>query len=286
MKNTGFVAKNNIGYLFIFPALFVLLISIFFPLMYALKLSFYSSKTFIGFGNYLRALTDPEVGNAFINTISFTFFSVLFHLIIGLALALLLNQVTKGRGVLRILLLLPWMIAPVVTATTWKWMLNSQYGVINDILFRIGIIKEYVPWLASMKFALPSVIAANIWMRFPYVMIMLFAGLQSIPIELYEAASVDGASGWQKFINVTLPQLRYIIILTTVLDAVYSFRLFDLANVMTGGGPVRASEVLSLLVFRTAFQGFDFNYSATIAILVFAVTFIFSIFYIRLLDEK
>lgn len=287
MKNTNFsVKKNKIGYLFVFPTAIMLAITILFPLVYALRLSFYSKDTFVGFANYIKAIKDLEVRNAFVNTVSFTFFSVLFHALIGLVLAQLLNKVTKGRAILRILLLLPWMIAPVVTGITWRWMLNTQYGVINDILVRIGILKQYLPWLASMNLALPSVIAANIWMRFPYVMIMLFAGLQSIPEELYEAASVDGAAGWTKFTRITLPHLKYIMILTTILDAVYSFRLFDLANVMTSGGPVRASEVLSLLVFRTAFQNFDFNYSSTIAMLVFAVTFLFSIAYIRALDER
>ena len=205
-------------------------------------MSFYSSDTFVGLANYGRAIKDLEVRNAFANTVIFTCASVLFHLVIGLVLALLLNRITRGRAIIRILLLLPWMIPPVVTGITWKWMLNTQYGVINDILVKIGILEHYLPWLASMQLALPSVIIANIWMRFPYVMIMLFAGLQSIPEELYEAASVDGASGWIKFTKITLPHLKYIISLTTILDAVYSFRLFDLANIMTGRGPMRASE--------------------------------------------
>lgn len=287
MKNAGFALnRSHLGYLFVGPTLLMLVVSIVFPLGYALNLSFFKGDAFVGLANYIRALNDLEVRNAFINTVYFTFFSVLLHVLIGLGLALLLNKVTRGRGVLRILLLLPWMIAPVVTGTAWKWLLNSQYGVINDILLRVGLITEYVPWLSDMKLALPSVIIANIWMRFPYVMIMLFAGLQSIPNDLYEAASVDGASRWVKLTKITLPQLKYILILTTVLDAVYSFRLFDLANVMTGGGPVRASEVLSLLVFRAAFQNFEFNYSAAIAMLVFAVTFLFSLVYIRVLDES
>ena len=155
----------------------MLAITILFPLAYALRLSFYSSDTFVGLANYGRAIKDLEVRNAFANTVIFTCASVLFHLVIGLVLALLLNRITRGRAIIRILLLLPWMIPPVVTGITWKWMLNTQYGVINDILVKIGILEHYLPWLASMQLALPSVIIANIWMRFPYVMIMLFCRL-------------------------------------------------------------------------------------------------------------
>ncbi len=276
---------DGVGYWFVLPSVLFLAVTILFPMIYAFKLSLFKEETFVGFLHFAKALSSKVFVNDFINTVHFTVWSVVFHLIIGMALALLLNRAIKGRLYFRVLLLIPWMIAPVVTGITWKWMLNNEYGVINDIFLRIGIIKDHIPWLASMEWALPSIIAANVWSRYPFVMIMLLAGLQAIPDDLYEAASVDGASAYHQFWSITLPQLKYVVILTCLLDAVWTFRLFDLTAVMTFGGPARSSEVLSLLVYRVAFEDFDFNYSSAIAVLVFCVSFVFSIFYIKTLGK-
>jgi multiple sugar transport system permease protein len=279
-------SKETVGYYFVAPVVVFLAATIVFPLFYAFKLSFYMEDQFVGLQLFSRAFGDSAFWNAFWNTVYFTFWSVAFHLIIGMILALLLNEAIKGRIYFRILLLVPWMIAPVVTGIIWRWILNTQYGVVNDILIHLSVIKTYIPWLTSLEWSLPSVTLANIWSRYPFVMIMILAGLQAIPDELYEAASVDGASALQKFNAITLPHLKYILVLTTLLDAVYIFRLFDLAAVMTFGGPARSSEVLSLLVFRTAFVTFDFNYSSALAVLVFAVSFCFSIVYVKLVRSN
>lgn len=284
MSKSKSLYSNRIGLVFVSPAVALLLLSIVFPLGYASQLSFFEGKTFIGFGNYIRAFRDKEVWQALGHTVYFTFFSVVAHLVIGLALALLLNSVTKGRTFFRIALLVPWMVAPVVTATTWKWMLNEQYGIINFLLMQIGLIDSPIPWLSNIKLALPAVTVANIWMRFPYVMLMLYSGLQGIPDDLYEAAEVDGANAVQRFFSITLPSLSFIIILTTILDTVYAFRLFDLSNIMTNGGPINASEVLSLYVYRQAFQNLNFNYSSAVAMIMFLITFVFSLVYIKLMN--
>ena len=268
------------------PATVVVGVTIVFPLIYAFRLSLFRRDSFVGLANIAKAISDPVVMNALVNTLVFTFSSVAFHLVLGMTLAVLLDSVGRGRGAFRILLLLPWMVAPVVTATTWRWILNIQNGVLNHVLVGLNLVAAPIPWLSSVEWAMPSVIMANVWMRTPYVMIMLYAGLQGIPRELYHAAQVDGASAWQEFVYVTIPHLRYIIVLATVLDAVYSFRLFDIAYVLTGGGPVRSTEVLSLLVYKTAFQEFDFNYSSAIAIFVFMVSAVFSLVYVRLLEVK
>jgi multiple sugar transport system permease protein len=285
MKKKQLLYSRWVGLFFVGPAAILLFLNIVFPMIYTLRLSVFRGQRFIGAANYFKALGEKEFWEALGHTLSFSVASVVFHLLIGLIIALLLNSVTRGRGILRILFLIPWMIAPVVTASTWKWILNENYGIINPLLIGLGFLKEPISWLSSLTLALPSVILANIWMRFPYVMIMLFAGLQGIPEELYEAASVDGASSLKKLFFITLPNLKFIIILTTLLDFVYAFRLFDLSNIMTGGGPINASEVVSLYVYRHAFQYIDFNYSSATAMIVFLITSIFSVVYIKLIGK-
>jgi multiple sugar transport system permease protein len=286
LKRTSILYSPRAGIFFVGPAVILLFLNIVFPLCYAFKLSFFRGEIFSGFENYFKAFTDAEVWEALGHTMYFSVFSVLAHLLIGLIVALLLNSVTAGRAVLRILVLIPWMIAPVVTATTWRWILNEHYGIVNAVLVGFKILKEPIPWLSSIEYALPAVTIANIWMRFPYVMIMLFAGLQGIPDDLYEAASVDGANWLRQLFFITIPSLKYIIVLTTLLDFVHAFRLFDLSSVMTGGGPINASEVISLFVYRHAFQYINFNYSSAIAMIVFLITTAFSVVYLRLIGKE
>jgi multiple sugar transport system permease protein len=285
-KRNNILYSQRVGIFFVAPAAILLFLNIVFPMAYAFKLSFFKGNVFNGFDNYVKAFTDIEVWQALGHTLYFSVFSVAAHLVIGLFIALLLNSVTAGKALLRILILIPWMIAPVVTATTWRWILNEHYGIVNAMLIAVGILKEPVPWLSSIQYALPAVTIANIWMRFPYVMIMLFAGLQGIPEDLYEAASVDGANWLRQLFSITIPSLKYIIILTTLLDFVHAFRLFDLSSVMTGGGPINASEVISLFVYRHAFQYIDFNYSSAVAMIVFFITTIFSVVYLRLIGRE
>ena len=233
--------KERIGYLFVAPCIAVILLVLGFPMLYVLGISFTKyrpmiSLEWVGLKNYANILKDEVFFTACVNTFVFTIFSVVFHVLLGMAAALLLNRSFRGRRLVRTLYLLPWMLSYIVGAITWRWLLNGSYGILNEILLRMGLIKEYVAWLGTKQTAMLFVILANIWKQFPYVMLMFIAGLQAIPHEQYEAASIDGANALRCFTSVTLPNMKNVIVITSTLDFIWSFKQFDLIQTMTGGG--------------------------------------------------
>jgi len=274
------------AYVFTLPAVILLALVLLIPLAFVLNLSLQTEvgrgdMAYVGLDNYQRFIGDPYFWNAVRNTTVFTIACVVLHLLIGMATALLLNKDIKARTAFRISALVPWMFSSVVVAALWRWMFSAEFGVINDILDRIGF-HEQIAWLGSIDLALPAVIFTNAWRGFPFVMVMILAGLQAIPREQYEAAAVDGASRWSSFRYVTLPHLRYVISIGLVLDTIWTFKYFDLVQVMTGGGPANATEVLTTLVYRNAFEYFKFGYAAAIAVMMFLVLLAFTLFYVRL----
>jgi multiple sugar transport system permease protein len=279
------VALQWCGPLFVLPAMLVLTLVLLFPLGFVLVTSFQMNAPSAGLGltlaNYTRLLHDAQFAHALWNTVIFTVISVVFHLLLGLAAALLVNRPVIGRTVFRITLLVPWTIAPVVVGVAWKWMYNAQFGVINDALLRIGLISEGHAWLGDANLAMPAVILANIWRGFPFIMIVVLAGLQAIPAEQYEAAAVDGATALQQFLHITLPNLRYILFVSGLLDTIWMFRHFDLIQVMTAGGPAGATDVLSTLIFRMSFEYLEFTYAAAMAVAMFAALFVLMMVYLR-----
>lgn len=278
---------DNAGYLFILPAFTLLTLILFLPLLYAVFLAFHDvlpqfGLRFVGLANFYRAAADPSFWHSLKTTVVFTVTSVLLHLVFGFVLALMLSQRLRGSALFRMLLLMPWMVSQVVAGVTWRWLLNAQYGVGNVVLAKLGLIANYVPWLADVRLAQASIIVAYAWQCFPFVMIMLYAGLQTIPQEQYEAAQIDGASGYQVLRSVTLPNLRYVILVTLLMDFIWAFRAFDLVKIMTDGGPLRSTEFLSILVYRTSFEYYQFGYAAAIAVLMLLVVLGFSIVYTRI----
>jgi len=174
------------------------------------------------------------------------------------------------------------MLSYIVGAITWRWLLNGSYGILNEILLRMGLIKEYVAWLGTKQTAMLFVILANIWKQFPYVMLMFIAGLQAIPHEQYEAASIDGANALRCFTSVTLPNMKNVIVITSTLDFIWSFKQFDLIQTMTGGGPGISTEVLSTLVYRTFFSDYNFGKASAYAMVLLVIVLVISTFYGRL----
>jgi multiple sugar transport system permease protein len=280
------------GLLFVAPALFVFLVVLSFPIGYAGYLSFFKVKpdftlVFNGITNFSRILDDPNFWNALKNTVIYTSGSVLLHLLIGLFLALALNSPwLKGRLLFRIAFFIPWSISFVVTAVTWRWVLNAQYGILNAFLRSVGVLSENVSWLGSAELALPTAILVNAWRGFPFVMVMIYAGLQAIPKEPYEAAMVDGASKFQLFRYITLPSLRGVIMVATVLDTIWVFIQFELIQVLTAGGPGRATELLTNLIYRESFTFYDFGIGSAMAMLTLLVVLCFSLVYVRLLGRE
>jgi multiple sugar transport system permease protein len=277
------LSDKLLAYLLLLPAALVLFFVLLFPMVSTLLTSFGIELNNFNFtfDNYVRLFKDPEFWNSFKNTLIFVPISVIGDLVLGLSVALLLNQKIKGRKFFRVLVLLPWMIPSVVTGATWRWMYNPISGIINSILLRVGLIEEPVLWLSSKSIALFSIIMANIWRGFPYVMLIMLTGLQSIDSDIYEAGTIDGVNSWQKFIYLTLPNLKKNIIVVLALTTVWEFRQIDLVKTMTGGGPGSLTEVLVSFVFKQYFEFFQFDYASAIAVIMSVLMLIISIPYIK-----
>ena len=273
---------------FLWPALLILVALLLYPLGDVVRLSFYDSnlqrEAWVGLGNYVALFNDPLFWKAFIQTVVFTFFSVVLHLVIGLALALLLNMHLNAtfRSLARGLLIVPWLLAPTVAGMIWVLMLQP-FGVFNGLLVSLGLLDPNgtISWLGDPSTALGSVTAMNVWRAFPFFMVMLLAGLQAIPKQLYEAAEIDGATLWEQFWHITLPQLRGVMTTIVLLDSIWTFRAFDPVYVMTGGGPAHSSEVLATAIYFDGFQKLKFGYASAQAVVMFVVLFIVSAIYVR-----
>jgi ABC-type sugar transport system permease subunit len=242
------------------------------------------AQTFVGLKNYLEILSGEIFWQVLWNTFVFATTGTIGALVLGLAMAVLLNlPELRLRTFWRVLFLMPWTISHVAAGLRWKWIFDTLYGVANDLLLRIGLISEPVLWLASREWAMASVVVANIWRSYPFLMLMFLAGLQAIPKEQYESASVDGATAWQRFCNVTLPNLRFLIFVGTTLEFIFNVRQFDLVYVMTRGGPRNATEVLPTLVSRQAFEYFDYGMAAATSGLMLLILLGFTLIYMRAL---
>jgi ABC-type sugar transport system permease subunit len=279
------------GYLYVLPCLLVLAVVLGFPILFVIWMGFNQVSLTLGFtwrglANYARVLQQRDFLVALGNTMYFSVASVAFHLLIGIVLALLLNRRFRGRRLVRTVVLIPWMLAYVVGALTWRWIANSSYGILNEVLVRLGLIKEYVPWLGKASTAMPTVIVAHIWKQSPFIMLMLLAGIQAVPAEQYEAAHLDGANAWSSFWHITVPNLRRVILITATLDFIWSFKSFDLIYVMTGGGPGISTEVLSTTIYKTFFSAMQFGQGASMAVLLTIVVLALSYLYVLLMGKS
>jgi multiple sugar transport system permease protein len=275
--------KTAESYGFLAPTLILLLVLMVVPIVMVVGYSFQDnvilnrSPEFVGVENFITILTDPAFLNAIKNTLIFTISSVVAHLVLGLTFAMLLNSELIGRvprAIFRALYILPWLFTAAVIAVLWR-MLLAPNGVINYLL------NTDVEWLASPELALGSVTFINIWAGYPFFMVSLLAGLQGIPAELNEAARVDGANGIQRFFNVTLPQLRPIIISLVLLDLIWTSQQFALIWMTTGGGPIDVTEMLSTYTYKLAFSKYDFSLASTSAVLVLLMSMVLAFFYVR-----
>jgi multiple sugar transport system permease protein len=283
---SGLQSERWYGYLFLAPVFLFLCLTIVFPLAHAFWISLHRTRglntSFVGLGNYQRVLGDEAFWNSFQTSLAFTSICVGLHMVLGLALALLLHRVTVARTALRIAFLTPWMIAPSIGATIWLWLLEPQFGVVNYLFNATGLTQGYKAWLGEPVLAFWSVVAVDVWRGVPFVMLLLLAGLQTIPQEQYEAASLDGANNVQSFWYVTLPNLRYLLIVASTLDIINTIRHFDIIAVLTGGGPIGATQVLPVLIYNTAFRANRFGEAAAVGVLLLAAVLVFSAFYFRI----
>ena len=277
--------RRKAGLAFVAPTALFLAAVIVFPLAHAFYTSLHRVRglnaTFIGFGNYARLADDATFWHSLGVSFAFTASAVALHLGIGLALALVVNELRAARTALRIVFLTPWMVAPAVGATIWLWLLEPQFGVVNYLLRVAGAITAPVAWLGEPGTALASVIAVDVWRGVPFVMLLMLAGLQTIPVDQYEAASIDGAGAWTRFRFVTWPNLRYLVVVATTLDVINTIRHYDIIGVMTGGGPAGATEVLPVLIYNTAFRGNRLGEAAAIGVALLGIVLVLAVVYVR-----
>ena len=278
--------REESGYPFVVPALVILCLVTLYPVAYVFYLSLqrrlliFHIARFVGLDNYLFLLGDSRFWNALKNTLYFTGLSVSAELFLGLCLAILLNRTFPFRGFMRALILIPWAIPTVVSAKMWEWMYNSDFGVINYLL------GTNVNWLGSPSWALNAAVFMDVWKTTPFVAILLTAGLQTIPRDLYQAAWLDGAGPWSLFRKITLPLLKPVILVVLIFRTLDAFRVFDAVYVLTGGGPADTTETLSVYAYKVFFQTLQFGYGSTLSIVVFLSVGCISLFYVSLLRKE
>jgi arabinogalactan oligomer/maltooligosaccharide transport system permease protein len=235
----------------------------------------------IGLENYRSIFANTELYQVLARTVAWTLINVFFHVSIGVALALLLNERIKGKPIFRALLILPWAMPQYIVALTWRGMFNYQYGAINLILSNwLGL--PPVPWLSSEVWAFVAATITNIWLGFPFMMIIALGGLQSIPQELYEAANIDGASAWQKLRHITLPMLKPVMVPAISLGAIWTFNNLNVIWLVTNGGqPADKSHILVTFVYKAAFTYYRYGYAAAFSIVIFLILLGFILWYLR-----
>lgn len=263
--------RINIGYVFIAPAVLFLMLISFYPMLDAFKMSFFDEDgRFIGVYNFIRASRNPLFINALLHTLYFTAVSVIFHLGLGLLLAILLTQL-KGhyRTGIRTIVMLAWAIPPAIVAVIWRILYHPNLSFVPIILKSLGLGSFKWQLLANPHTSLAAVVIANIWFALPFYMLMILAGLQAIPKELYEAATVDGAGAINCFRWITVPGVRNIMVTLAIFDTIGCFVFFDLVFLMTKGGPVDSSEVLPTYIYKIAFTRLEFNYAAAMSVMMF-----------------
>jgi multiple sugar transport system permease protein len=249
--------------------------------------SFYTgSAPFVGFANYTAVFRNPEFVAVVVNTVLFTIGSLAFQFSIGLALAMFFRRVFPLNGVLRSLLLVPWLLPLVVSGTVWRWMMYYDSGVINQTLLHLHLISQPIPWLVSTNMSLVSVIVVNIWVGIPFNMVILYGGLQALPEQVFEAAAIDGASGWQRFTRVTLPMLRPVILVVLTLGLIYTVKAFDVIMLVTQGGPAYSSQTLTTYAYGLSFNQLLFGQGAAVGNVLILVAVVFAGIYLRAVRDS
>jgi multiple sugar transport system permease protein len=286
--------RRSVGALFVAPALLILAAILAYPILDSILLAIQHvalksgriERSWAGLANFQRLVSDQTVRMALLNTIYFSAAEVVLVVGLGLGVALLLNNPMGRSGFLRVVLVVPWAIAPVANAVLWQWILNANYGVLNGILKSLGVIDHNQIWLGSPILALNFLLLVDVWKSIPFVALLMLAGLQQVPSVLYRAAYMDGASPLQTLVHITLPSIRTAIAIAVVLQTIWSLRLFDLVFVLTRGGPADATVLLNFLAYRVTFNFLDLGYGAAIANVVFAATFLLAMVYIWLLKPS
>ncbi|WP_396653388.1 carbohydrate ABC transporter permease [Microbacterium sp. WCS2018Hpa-23] len=275
---------------FVVPAALYLVLFFGYPIVQNGVMSFqeFTTRTFftgeapwVGWYNYVEVISSPGFGRVMMNTAIFTVVSIVAQFVIGLALAVFFRRRFPLSGVVRSLLLLPWLIPLIVSSAIWRWMLDKDSGVINQVLSGLTGSDVSIGWLTDVNIALPAVILVNVWLGIPFNMTILYSGLQDIPEELYEAAALDGATGWRAFWAITWPMLRPVTGVVVLLGVVYTLKALDIILGLTGGGPAGSTETLATEAYRLSFGQFDFGAGAAVGNILIVISLIFAVLYLR-----
>jgi multiple sugar transport system permease protein len=274
--------RRQQGFLFILPAIIVLALLIVYPIAYTGLLSVTSEQgDYVGFANYAAVAGAKVTRTAVFNTIYYVGVSIVFQIVLGTLVGILLNQNFRGRGIVRSLTLIPWVIPGIVAATTWAWMFHTEFGIINYMLTSTHVVDSPVGWLTDRNTVMPALIAINVWKLFPFVGIMVLAALQTVPNDLYESARMDGAGFWQEVRFVMLPQIRPVLVAITLLLVIWGLNAITIIYTITRGGPANRTLITPIQIFRYAFELFQFNQAAALSVMFFAVTVVFVALYIK-----
>ena len=283
---------RHFQFLFILPGLLCLVGIVAYPVAWNLVAAFtnanliYEGWRFTGFGNFRLVLAEPEFITSTVRTLIWTFVSVALQLLVGLVAALCLEKVTAGRSLLRMALIVPWAFPAIIMAFAWRYMLDASYGVANHFMMVLGLIGMPRAWLGETETAMAALIVMNVWFGFPFMMVAIIAGLQTIPRELYEAARMDGASPWQEFVHVTLPGLKGIVATLATLRTIWIFNNFEFPYLTTGGGPIDATTTLPIYAFQIGWTQYELGRMAAVSVLMLVILALTTLLYLRLLREE
>ena len=280
--------KGAEPYAFIFPVLLLLLLAFGYPLINSGVMAFQNYKLtapnairFNGMDNFQKLFADSDIGLIIKNSLVYVMASVSGQFILGMILALALRKKFRGRGVYQAIVFLPWAFSAFVIGLIFRWSFNGEYGVINDLLIKLGNVGEKIAWLGTPGLSLLVVIFAMIWMGVPFFAIMILAALQSIPEEVYEAADMDGCGAIRRYFAITIPYIKPTIIMTLLLRTIWIFNSFDLIVVITGGGPANYSQTLPSYMYTKAFSSYDFGLASALGLLLIVVLGLYSVFFLR-----
>ncbi len=281
MSSYFFSRKNRLVYLYVMPAMLVMAVIVLWPFVYNVVISFsdmnlthFKNWKIIGLRNYVAVLNDANFWYFFFKTILWTVLNLIFHVGIGVMLALIINEDIKAKSVFRTLLILPWAVPQYITALTWRGMFNSEYGAVNLLLDHLFGLQ--IPWLSTEWGAFAACLITNIWLGFPFMMIIALGGLQSIPKSLYEAAEIDGASRWQQFKDITVPLLKPVMVPAITLGVIWTFNNFNVVWLVSNGGePSDKTHILVSWVYKAGFTYFRMGYAAAFSMIIFAILLVF-----------
>lgn len=280
-------------WLFVLPAMVVVICLLIYPVLSTVFYSF-TNRTMIrttfsmvGFKNYIAILTDKNFYNAFVHSLIWTIGSVAAQLIVGFIGALCLNRVKNrvAKSLFRIICIIPWAFPAIATAMTWKWMLNGIYGFVPTLLMNLGLSDGLVQFLSSSGLAMPTMIFINVWFGAPLIMVNVYAALQTIPQDQYEAAQIDGANGWQSFGHITVPHIRTVVGLLVVLRTVWVFNNFDLIYMITSGGPAGSTTTMPLYIYDTGWTGRMVGKASAASILLLLFLIIITVLYFSVIGR-